>query len=92
MLSFFFHPEDVAGLDMDTLAVNENMASICVQDLLREEQFSQLDRHLIWSILSMPYMNAVALFLRRHPFLSMQSRVGLLMLEKLAHRLRYCLP
>jgi hypothetical protein len=61
--------EDVEGLDMDVQAANAHLASICVQYLLRNEEFLELERIRRSSQTSPSYLYAVAAFLRRYPFL-----------------------
>jgi hypothetical protein len=60
---------DVAGLNMDTHAANEHLAKICVQYLLRDEIFMELDRLLMPITKYSTYLDTIENFLRRYPLL-----------------------
>lgn len=61
---------DVVGLDMDAHAANEHLATICVQYLLRQDEFLELSRLLV-QIRDCSVRNFKSLtdFLHRNPFL-----------------------
>lgn len=63
-------PEDVAGLDMSYREANAHLAQICIQYLLRDEEFSELCG--LWDNTGPPIFPPVRWmrnFLGRHPFL-----------------------
>lgn len=61
--------QDVAGLDMDTQAANEHLATICVQYLLGKEEFLELNQLLMPISEHSTYVDTIGNFLRRYPFL-----------------------
>jgi hypothetical protein len=60
---------DIGGLAMDAHAANEHLAAICVQYLLREELFRELERLLLRVRMHSSYVEIIRDFLGRYPFL-----------------------
>lgn len=63
------NPEDVAGVNMETTAANEQLATVCLQYLLRDREIVELDGLLVSIIEHSDYLAIMDGFLRQNPFL-----------------------
>lgn len=61
--------EDLAGVDMDPVAANEQLAMICLDYLLRVEEIIQLDALVMAVMTHSDYVAIMDMFLHQKPFL-----------------------